>query len=166
MREEFKPGMRIVKTSVAVAICLLIAYAFSYYQPFYASIAAVLVMKSTPEQSFRYGLDRLIGTLWGGFLGFVLLNLGFYFNIPAQSFTYIFIVVLLVFFDLWIAKIFSMREYAVSMSLILLLSVLLIHNDSLKEMNTYMIYRVLETLFGIIVALLVNRFFPDFKDKP
>ena len=79
MREEFKPGMRIVKTSVAVAICLLIAYAFSYYLPFYASIAAVLVMKSTPEQSFRYGLDRLIGTLWGGLLGFVLLNLSFLF---------------------------------------------------------------------------------------
>ena len=80
-----RPGMRNIKTAVAVVICFLLFLPFwsqaspagegMQIGPFYACITAVICMQSSVEQSVRQGVSRVIGTLMGGALGLLVLVL-------------------------------------------------------------------------------------------
>ncbi|WP_159648814.1 FUSC family protein [Erysipelothrix aquatica] len=154
--KKYIPGLRIVKTTIAVFICLIIAYMVGYDTPFYAAIAAVLIMKTTPEHSVTHGINRVKGTVFGGTLGGIFLVTTFYFGIRPNTMAYILLVTLVLFVDMTMAKVLNFSEYATSMSAILVLSVLMSHNQSLDGMLIYMVSRVVETVIGIIVSLIVN----------
>ena len=63
-----KIGMRMIKTSIAVAICLLI-YLLRGKQgvPVFSTIAAMICMQPYVENSKTVAFNRIIGTLTWGF---------------------------------------------------------------------------------------------------
>lgn len=60
------PGFRIIKTSIAVWICLVIGKVLGYGFPIYALLSCVLMMKESADLTIQYGMDRSIeNRIWG-----------------------------------------------------------------------------------------------------
>lgn len=71
-------GQRIIKTTAAVAICLLICYALGYkgsQMPSEACITAIICMQPLVRDTRQYAFSRLVGTLIGSAWGLLLLLL-------------------------------------------------------------------------------------------
>ena len=158
MDTKYLPGLRILKTTLAVAICLIAAWLIGYPAPFYAAITAVLMMKSSPKHAVRASHDRILGTLFGGVIGIFFLIVTINFNISSDSLLYTVLIVLVLLIDLTLCKILNLREYATSMSAILVLAVLLNHNGTQGDAIQYMVRRILETLFGILISVIINKY--------
>lgn len=141
-------GLRNIKTALAVSMCILLFQVFDRPYPFYACIAAVICMQRSVEHSFRVGRDRMIGTVLGGLVG-----LGIYLIMgPSWYATGLGIVIVIA-----LCNRFG-KQASVSIACIVLIAIL----TNLKEVTAvaYAANRVLDTLIGIVVALLVNRMIP------
>ncbi|WZU02365.1 FUSC family protein [Erysipelothrix sp. D19-032] len=125
-------------------------------RPFMQSNCRRIDNEDNTEHSVTHGINRVKGTVFGGTLGGIFLVTTFYFGIRPNTMPYILLVTLVLFVDMTMAKVLSFSEYATSMSAILVLSVLMSHNQSLDGMLIYMVSRVVETVIGIIVSLIVN----------
>lgn len=64
-----KIGMRNIKTSLSVFLCLLLFELINRGNSIFACIAAVICMQNTVVDSMEKGIARVIGTVIGGFLG-------------------------------------------------------------------------------------------------
>lgn len=152
----FLPGKRIIKTAIAVGICLLISKWMSFPSNFYMVIAAVLAMKSSPQQSLEYGKNRLKGTLMGGLFGIVVLYIFEYYKIEINSMSYITINVIATIFCFWVCKLLNFNDIGGSMSCVVLFTITIPRVN--QDIVTYVIVRVIETLIGIIIATIVNKY--------
>lgn len=148
-----KIGARNVKTALSVFICLMLYRIIGQSYSLFACIAAVICTQNSVENSFLVSKGRILGTIFGGILGF-LFTIAFGDN-P------IFItlgIVILIYFGNWINK-----KEAISISCVVFLSILI--NLELINPLIYTIYRVMDTTIGIIVAILVNKYLPLEKIK-
>ena len=66
---DHKLGLRIVKTGIAVTICIVISSLLKLNQPFLAVIATVLSMGKSVNISVRSGRNKMVGVLIGSALG-------------------------------------------------------------------------------------------------
>ena len=146
-------GLRMIKTALSVSLCMLAAWTLSYPPPIYACIAAVIVTRETVEDSFKQGVARVIATLIGGVmaLGLLLLDLE---NSPGL------LEVLLagvgVLLTLYVCLLLKTPD-AAALACVTFLIIVLQHAD---DKYLFALYRVLETIAGIIVSLVVNRIIP------
>lgn len=151
-----KIGMRNLKTAIAVFICIIITRVLNIADsPFYACIAAVICMQSSVFQTFKAGKNRMIGTFIGAFLGFLfaLINPG------NALLTAVGIIVVIYICDL--------MKYNKSVSIACIVFIAIMVNLKDQTPFYYSIYRLIETLIGIIIALLVNYFIcpPKYLDN-
>lgn len=158
MMHKYLPGNRILKTVLSVLMCLTIAWVMNYDTPYFACIASVIVMKSTPELSFKFGKYRIIGSLFGAFFAAVFVVVTKLMGIDDDSFLYAILISGVLMLDLTIVKILGFSENATSLSAILVLSVLMSHNQDMAEMLTYISMRMIETIVGVSVAVVVNKY--------
>ncbi len=81
-------GQRILKTGIAVALCLLF-YMLRGYQgrsmSAEAAITAILCMQHDVQDSREYAMNRLIGSLIGAALGLIFLLMMMHFPSPAEK---------------------------------------------------------------------------------
>ncbi|MEG2097350.1 MAG: FUSC family protein [Pseudoflavonifractor sp.] len=166
-----KVGMRTVKTAVAVMICFFIFLPFwlrvplGEYDPlrnvgpFYACIAAVICMQSSVEQSVRQGVSRVIGTILGGGVGICILAIDDLVHHPVITGLLMGAGIIL---TLWLCNLIK-RPAACSIGCVVLCVVMLNHGG--KDRYLYTLFRVLETIIGIVVAVLVNHLLPDLRKK-
>ena len=70
-------GKVIIRATLAVFVCCLLYEFFDIGTgiPFYAGIAAVICLQSEIKSTVRVGLNRTVGTLFGGFTGMGILYL-------------------------------------------------------------------------------------------
>ena len=61
-----RPGLRMLKSALAVFLCFLIDTLRGGGVPFYSAIAAILCMQPDVQGGLRVGLNRVVGTLIGG----------------------------------------------------------------------------------------------------
>lgn len=78
IRSEQKLGLRIIKTGIAVTVCVAISNLLKLDQPYLAVIATVLSMGKSVDLSVRSGKNKMIGALIGSSLGcgFAMLSSG------------------------------------------------------------------------------------------
>lgn len=137
-----------LKMSVAATLSCLIAQALNWDFPFYAVIAAIIVMGSTSGNTANQGIQRVMGTVIGVVAGiaFSLLFGNTSWAIAFSSFVAIFL-----------AYALNLRDAA---KLSGFLSVSIILNEQGSPWH-YAWGRFLETGLGIVVAVLVsNLLFP------
>ncbi|BAY33950.1 membrane protein-like protein [Nostoc carneum NIES-2107] len=133
------------KMAIAATISLVIAQGLRWEYPFYAVIAAIIVMSSTHGSTLTLGIQRLIGTIIGALSGAVFaVTLGTH---PWSLGLCVFITI----FTTSCGKFNEAAKLAGYVSAIVILS----YNHSPW---LYAWGRLLETLLGIGVALLVNKF--------
>ncbi|WP_418965042.1 FUSC family protein [Cetobacterium sp.] len=58
-----------LKISISVFWCVFLLRVLLNVNPFYAAIAAVSCLQGTIKDSFRVGVERVIGTIFGGVVG-------------------------------------------------------------------------------------------------
>lgn len=154
------PGPRIRKTGIAVLISMII----SHVRPgeglaFYSAIAAIICMQQNVHQTYHKGLGRIIGTIFGGFVGLFYLLI-----FPAGSIPdllRLIITAILVTVVIWVMANINKKD-AVSIAGIVFLSVTINHAGDLVPFN-FAINRIIDTLIGVLVAFFVN--YIDFKIK-
>ncbi len=155
MNPRYKIGMRTVKTVVAVGICLLV---FQFLMPkssingIQAALAATICMKSSLQNTIRTGLDRAAGTVVGSVMGVLFLLLSGLLPAPLISA----IGILGVLFIIYLCNVFRLQA-SVTISIVVFL-IILIGNERDIPPVFYGLARLGETIFGIFIAYIVNRF--------
>lgn len=150
-----KIGLRNIKTAISVSICLVL---FSK-DPFFAAIASIMCMQDTVENSLKIGSNRIVGTLLGGALGLVFLNLTRLLN--AESFTAL-ITGVGVSSAIYLCNAIK-KPGSSAMSSLVLVAIMIAPASSSAFL--YACKRTIETSLGIIVALLVNKYIKPQKEK-
>lgn len=153
----YKIGMRAVKSAVAVSVCLILSYLFKEIEGSIACIAAIICMQPTYGKSLRKGIQRTIGTLIGGFVGY--LTLVGYHLFPKINVTLIsvFIMPLCLLGVIYLCNVINYKE-SVQIGCVVLISVLLTYNTENSSTFFYVISRVCNTIVGIVVSAVVNKF--------
>lgn len=149
-----KPGLRIIKTFIAVSL----AMAISYYRPgaglpFYSAIAAIICLKSDVEGSRDVGKNRMIGTMLGGISGLIYLLLVPYGSIPiiAEYILISFISSLLI----WVMSMAG-KPKAITIMAVVFLSITINHGNEEVLPFVFAFNRTFDTMIGVVIAILVN----------
>lgn len=153
-------GMRTLKTSLAIFVALIVSDIFKLQYPFFTVIAIIVVMQNTINETYQMGINRILGTALGGLAG--ILYIGF---IASDYWIWdrIMIGVITLFIILILIKMKATK--AISISLIVFLSICI--NDIKQGAVFYAFLRMIDTMVGIIIALVINAFVapPDHAKK-
>ena len=155
INKEYKIGLRAIKTAVAVFFCALISTLFKREDIFCSSIAAVICMEQTYKRTIETGVNRFIGTIIGGAVGYIALELSEY--IPYYEWVRIFILPFCIISVIYICNLIN-RKSSVSISCVVVLVIIARLGDPMSSTFMYVVFRVMDTLVGILVAMAVNRF--------
>ena len=148
-----KIGMRNIKTTLSVFICLLFFEAINRDKALFACMAAVICVQNTIEDSMKIGISRVIGTIIGGLSGAMILYMV---NTFFDDRILIIIIPLGIMLLIQLCVKIKMKQ-AVSICCIVFLSITI----SMNHDEGYILYtynRVLDTSIGILIALLVNKY--------
>ena|GEM_PF-416388 len=163
MREKLKkipiPGLRNLKTALAVTICMLLYRITGREGVTMALIAAVLCMQGTMDKSVRQGAERIRGTILGGVMGavFALLRVP---ELPLPVFLLITFLGVVLF--IYLCNLLRSKS-SIVIGCVVFLSTLANYTGTDMALR-YPLDRTLDTLTGIVIAFLVNRLV--FRPRP
>lgn len=149
---RFKIGFRNIKTAVSVGVCLLVFQLLGVSDGIQASITAIICMKSSLQNSLQTGLERVIGTVIGALIGMaallLLLEAGSIYAVPIAIVS----VVIIIYF----CNVFKVQN-SIIIGLVVFLMILV--GEKTQTPLVYGIMRLIETIFGIAAAYLINLLF-------
>lgn len=70
LKTNHRLGFRVVKTGIAVTICVAVSTFLKLDQPFFTVIAAVLTMGKSIDASIKSGRNKIFGVLIGAVIGY------------------------------------------------------------------------------------------------
>lgn len=140
-----KFGLRIIKTGLAVSLCVLVAKLLHLEYPFYSAIAAVIAMQATIADSLKQGLHRMQGTIVGAIIGFLFALI----MVGNPWWTGLGLIITL--------AILKLMHWNEAMNIASIVFIAIMVNITGRPMN-YAINRIIDTAIGITIAFLVNRF--------
>lgn len=156
-----KVGLRNIKTALAVTLCIVVFDVIHRENPFFACIASVFCMKDTVANSISMGKNRILGTMLGGVIGIMLIFLSthfqFLYNLRAI------VTGIGVSTSIYICTLFKKPE-SVIVSCIVISGIMINYATQLNS-YVYAINRSVDTIIGIIVAILVNKYFNPVKNS-
>lgn len=147
-------GMRNIKTALSVFICVVVfAIMGPQFNPMFAAVAALVCMGNSIENSVEAGWNRILGTIIGGAAGVFGI---FICNLITLEFTYIAIIPIGTVGLIYLCNNLK-KPGAIIICCVVFISLMTTYP---QEMGSYALsfLRLLETGFGVIVAVLVNRF--------
>ena len=150
-----KIGLRTIKTTIAVFLSLLI---FSS-EAFFACMTAIICLQNTITDSIEIGKERVKATILGGTVGGVFLFLIQKISIPKYIKLEEVVVYLLISLGI-LATIYVTVSLKIPDSVSLTSTVFLAITTTYAYDNpfNYAANRLVETFFGIAIAVLVNRY--------
>ncbi|MGM9661626.1 MAG: aromatic acid exporter family protein [Oscillospiraceae bacterium] len=154
---HFHVGMRNLKTALAATLCAVLYYPFKR-NPTFACIGAIFGMGSDLENSWLNGGNRLFGTIIGGFVGMACFRLYICFYPEGGTHPLIFLVLFVGVVILILASRFFRWPGAVQPGGVVLCIILF--NTPVDTYISYSLNRMLDTGFGVVMALLINILLP------
>lgn len=150
-----KIGLRTVKTAIAVGIALLVVELFQLESVIFISIAALIGMQPTLTDSWQKSANRIYGTIVGAVLGLLMaLALPSHFLLAALG----------VVFLIMVMNRLNIPE-GITISCVVFISIFMVH-DPERTIYAYALSRLIDTVLGITIALMVNYFiFPPKYDR-
>lgn len=158
-----KVGLRTIKSALSVFLFL----ALLPNEPFFACLTAIICLQDTVSSSIKMGINRALGTIMGATigLGFMLICRFIAFNISSG-----FISKFLIYLSIAIGIIVVItscnlvkKPGAVNVACIAFLGVTTIH--AFASPLLYAVNRTFETLCGVVIAILVNKYITPPKEK-
>lgn len=153
-------GQRIIKTSVAVFICLLI-YALRGYEGqdmrAESAIAAIICMQPYISSSREYALNRIAGSLIGAGWGLLFLILLYHFPVLGENRIILFLLMAVgVMLSLYTSVLVHKTDSSALSAIIFLWLVICYPDIDSPVLLTF--NRLLDMLIGILAAIAVNAF--------
>lgn len=148
-----KIGMRNIKTSASVFICLLFFEFINRDNAIQACIAAIICMQNTIDDSFKKGIERVIGTIIGGIAGALVL---FFVETYGHEQLLLFIIPLGIVILIEICVGLKLKQ-SVVICCVVYLSILI----TKQREGGYILYtfnRVVDTTLGIMITIFVNKY--------
>lgn len=143
-------GRRIIKSSLAVALSIMISQSIGLRSPLLSGIAAFITITHSISSSYKAAFNRVFGTLLGGLLGGLFQFLGF-----TNGFAIGFALFLLI-------NVFIRLKWQDSIVTagIVTMSVMLFNpvGEDITPMM-FTLHTVLDNFVGVIVGFLVNYYF-------
>jgi len=155
------PGLRIIKTSLAVFLCLILYSLVPMPENFKvitALIGAIITLRSTIKESFLVSFTRVQSTFVGAVFGLVLILIKERIGFEDNSLVYALFLSLAVLLFIWISVSF-LKETGVGLGAIVFLVIALGNTDGVTPLQLALA-RFFDTLIGIVIALIVNRLLP------
>ena len=151
------PGQRIMRSVVAVWLCMVVYFLRGMHgEPFYSIIAALQCVQPYSSHTLSEGRERIIGTIIGAFWGSVILFAELLPSGSAFETLVLYYVLLGVFSGLVIYStvLLHIERYAL-FSAVVFLGIAMYH---LEDVNPYIhvLNRTLDTIIGVGVAILAN----------
>lgn len=163
MQSFFKIGPRTLKTAFAVFLCL----ALFPKTPFFSCMTAVFCLQNTVSSSFKVAFIRGFGTIWGGIIGLTFIyvrHFVLWMPIPEPFMTFALYTTVAIGIIVMIQSLnLFKRPDCINIGCIVFLAITTVNADKLPAY--YMVNRVIETLFGIVIGLLVNKFINPPKEN-
>lgn len=155
-------GMRIIKSTIGVFLGFVIYYIRGCQgTPFYTALSVLWCMRAYVSEAKKMAKQRTIGTFIGGFYGFLFIVaematvnlLGIVEDHILLRFMFISLMLIPVIYTTVILD----KKNASYFACVVFLSIVVLH---IEDENPYLFVfnRVLDTLVGIFVGLLVNTF--------
>ncbi|MCR5089997.1 MAG: FUSC family protein [Oscillospiraceae bacterium] len=153
-------GQRIVKTTVAVFLCLIVYYLRGYHgadMPTESTITAIICMQPYVRDSGEYAVNRFAGTLIGAALGLLFLLLLLIFPQMGENPVLLYgRMALGVLLSLYLAVLVGKAD-ASSLAAIVFLCVVVSFPD-IEDPIHQAIIRMLDVFIGTLIAIGVNLF--------
>ena len=151
-----KIGLRTIKTALSVFFCLL----FFPNEPFFACLTAVFCIQDTVSNSIKMAINRTLGTVLGAATGLLFLIICRFltYNIDIdfiRKFLVYLTIAIGIVVVIYLCNLIN-KPSAINISCIVFLAVTTAH--AFDHPLHYATNRVIETLFGVFVGLLVNKF--------
>ena len=149
-----KVGLRTIKTGIAVSLSMLVANLLGIDSSFIIIVTALITIRPTVVDSWKIGLNRILGTFVGAFIGIVFLW------IYPTNFLLAGIGVIIV---IWIINKLGWKE-AVTIGGIVFTSIYLYAEGNYFY---HALSRLVATIIGITIAVTVNYFVypPTYVEK-
>ena len=181
---KLRIGLRIGKTAIAVFLCLTLYvvlktieyipgvpenFAFNWYNPFFAGIAAAYSIHPSKKASLRQAKNRIVASLIGGIIGILLVSIytifgGEWPNVYAvnlESFNFLLPYILVSICVVLVIEtgVVLKQKDAVFVSVLTFLSVTINPNSAVEKwFFQFGVNRILSTILGVLIALGVNMF--------
>ncbi len=151
------PGMRNIKTALCVLICLLITYSINREITLYSSIAAIVCMQSTIENTLKIGVNRLVGTAIGGGVAMLLIPVMENKDMHSLFFVFAPLGIILV---IYVCNMIKMPGSSVICAIVYITVLTAPLMSSANNQNPYYlaVFRMIDTAIGIVAAMLINRY--------
>ena len=162
-RLSLQIGWRMIKTAMAVFICAIIGFFRGAESVVFSLIAAIMCIQPTRDQSLMFALNRVVGTVIGTTLGGICLYLGGVTGIlDIRPLYYLIISAMLI--PLMQVTLLIRKPSATSFSCVVFLIVTVTRIGDASPVE-YSLERMLETLIGVAIGLLVNWIIPKSKKE-
>ena len=161
LKPTFPPiGARIVKSSIAVTLCMLVYFARTFLPigngiPFYGALAALWCIQPYNDTTKNNAVQRSVGTLIGAIYGLVFLMMFRLIGVTAPMIVYISASAVIVPV-IYITVVLNKRN-ASFFSCVVFLSISLTHSFD-SDPYLFVLNRVIDTFIGIIIGVAVNDF--------
>lgn len=165
-RSKYRIGMRTYKTALAVFCCLFLVRFVGISGVSIAAVSAIICMKETQSDTIKTGVVRIIGTIIGGIMAYIYLWIQYKIKssprlaeIPFSLdwLPYITIPIFIII-CIYLCNIFQIKEASTICSIVFIVVVLGYGDDTQKALITHVILRVVGTLIGIVISMVINRF--------
>lgn len=155
MQKPPKIGLRTIKSAIAVLISLILFSSEAYF----ACSTALVCLQNTITDSIETGKQRVLGTIIGGVVGGVFL-IGIQYidikNIEYGGDLLVYILISIgILVTIYLCVLFKITDI-ISLSCMVFLSITTTY--AYDQPLLYASNRVFETICGIIIAVLVNRY--------
>lgn len=149
---HFRLGMRTIKTGIAVLICVFIYHFFDRQYTMIAALSAVFALREDISSTFTFGKSRILGNTLGA-IGAII------FAVSMQLFHYNFVIELFLIplLVIGIIVLFDGLNYnsgIIGAVATLLIIIYMIPRD---QSVLYAFWRMLDTVIGVVVAIIVNH---------
>ena len=157
---KFPPiGQRIIKSSAAVALCMVIYYIRSLMPigngiPFYSALAALWCMQPYEDTTKNNAGQRSFGTLTGAVFGLAFLNILHFINVTNPIFVYLLASIIII--PVIYSTVLLNKRNASFFSCVVFLSIALTHSFD-EDPYIFVFNRILDTFIGIAVGIGINE---------
>ena len=154
---HYRVGMRVVKTAVAVCICLIIALLTDGMESATISaVAAIVTIKVTHDDTLRTGVFRLLGTLIGGVLGILTVIIGLFLPYYNEG-LFVVVIPIVLILNLYICNVLNMQDScSTSCVVTIVVAAHIVVDSTVGEALMYTLVRLRDTFVGVTVASVMN----------
>lgn len=145
------PGLRNIKTAIAVFVALLLYSYIGREGVLFAAMAILICLQDSVEKSIKEGLSRTIGTIIGAIFGIIFIYIN---SLQLSAYLYYIFTMIGLVLLIHICNLLNLRRSIVIAGVVYLVIILGAGDNPF----IYSVNRTLDTIFGIGLAVIVNRF--------